>query len=367
MKPAGKRALKIIAVALAVLAALTALAPTLLSTGPGRHVAEALAAARLHRTVQVERLDLGWTTGIYIEKLTVAGGDGSGVASSLAAATLRCSNTLLTLVWFGRTPFQLAGVQFTYINQQQSTEVQLTDCAVTGSYEAGLFTVAGTGRLNEGDLVFSGHLDRRESPAPFDLKAALKNAKASNRTSALGYQAPILYNPTGLTTGTLDLEVALQGRGFGRADLAANLVGESHLRVRDLRLEKSKLLARLAKFLPFVKPDETLELGNLNSDSTIAGGRITSPDVELVRQGDRLLILSGWSDFTTGEINYAITSKSKKLEKVESLAALVDLRLMGTLKDPKVELGLAGQDTTIDVKQMIDLFKKKKKAEPPAP
>jgi hypothetical protein len=108
-------------------------------------------------------------------------------------------------------------------------------------------------------------------------------------------------------------------------------------------------------------------LGDLTSDSTIGGGRITSPDIELVRQGDPLLILSGWSDFATGGINYKISSKSKKLEKVEPFAALVDLRLVGTLQDPKVEFGLAGKDTTIDVKKMIDLFKKPKKTPPPAP
>ncbi len=423
MKPAGKRALKIIAVTLVVLTALAALAPTLLSTGPGRHVAETIAAARLHRAVHVERLDFGWTTGVYIEKLTIAEREGFGTEPFVALAALRCPNSLLSL--FGSEnlneteidglavnisrlddgrlsigdligkettspakpgaapgpaapsvkrsppalamPFRLTAAKVTFTDSTLATEALLTDCAVTGSYEAGLVTVAGTGRLNEGDLVFSGHLDRRAAPAPFDLQAALTNARASNRTSALGYQAPILYNPTGLTTGTFDLDVKLAGCGFGRTALAAGLTGESHLQVRDLRLEKSKFLAKLAKALPGLKIDDPLELGTLTSDSRVGGGRITSPDVELVRQDDVLLILSGWSNLATGAINYKITSKSKKLEKVESLAALVDLRLMGTLQEPKVEVGLAGKDTTIDVKKMIDLFKKPKKAPPPSP
>lgn len=367
MKPAGKRVLKIIAVALVFLAALATLAPTLLSTGPGRHVAEKIAAARLHRAVCVERLDLGWTREIQAENLTITGSNSSGVESSLAVASLRCPSTLLTLLWSGRTPLCLTGVRLSYINQPQATEVQLSDCSVTGSYEGGLVTITGSGRLNDGDLDFSAHLDRRTAPASFDLQAALKNAKASNRTSALGYQAPILYNPTGLTTGTFDLNVKLSGCGFKRAELAANLTGESHLRVRDLRLEKSKFLAKLAKALPSLKIDDPLELGDLTSDSQIGGGRITSPDVELTRQGDNLLILSGWSELATGGINYKVSSKSRRLEKYETLAALVDLRLVGTLQEPKVEVGLAGKDATIDVKKMIDLFKKSKKAPPPSP
>jgi uncharacterized protein involved in outer membrane biogenesis len=424
MKPAGKRAFKIVTLALLFLAALTVLAPTLLSTGPGRHVAETIAAARLHRTVHVERLDFGWTTGVYIEKLTISERLGFGTEPFLTLDTLHCPNSLLALLGHGQLketaldglavniarledgrlsigdltgqttrpaaqtqpqnqtasapsakrspptfamPFRLTGAKLTFTDSTLATEALLTDCSVTGSYEAGLVTITGSGRLNNGDLVFSGHLDRRAAPAPFDLAAALKNAKASNRTSALGYQAPILYNPTGLTTGTFDLDVKLAGRGLARADLAANLAGESHLRVRDLRLEKSKFLAKLAKALPGLKIEDPLELGDLTSDSTIGGGRITSPDIELVRQGDPLLILSGWSDFATGGINYKISSKSKKLEKVEPFAALVDLRLVGTLQDPKVEFGLAGKDTTIDVKKMIDLFKKPKKTPPPAP
>jgi hypothetical protein len=116
MKPGTKRTLKILGLVLVGLAVLALLAPTLLSTRPGRSFAESYASGRLNRTVHIGELDLGWWSGLEVGKVEVAERPdfvlppAAVVGTKVAAPApvpfvkfdrLRCPNALLALLGSG--------------------------------------------------------------------------------------------------------------------------------------------------------------------------------------------------------------------------------------------------------------------------
>jgi len=192
----------------------------------------------------------------------------------------------------------------------------------------------------------------------------ITGCKADSDLSGLGLQVPLLYNPFGKTSGILDLDVSLSGRGFDMADLQAHLEGRGLLEIRDLTLEGSQMLGLLLGQLGL---GTVLELGELKAESRIADGRISSlpPEggIRASHSDEVTLVMTGTTTFDQ-RIDYTLKFGGKRIEKARYADLAQDLvqpKLKGTLSEPEVAIGLLGTDSELkldDLRKLKDLFKK---------
>lgn len=434
----SKRKKRILLVVLVLVVALVAAAPTLISTSVGCRAAEAYLSLKLHRSVTLGRLTVGYFHGTRVEDLRIGTRPGFGDKPFVQLKTLTCDTTLLGTIFSNRfeevhieqlevsvvrladgrlsiedlirkddnkderqgdddappakaagllaaaspadeadeppqitVPVVAAGGRFHYRDEQFQTDVLLEEFALDMLYDRGKVEVTRcTGRLNDGELSLTSTVDLCVRPQPFDAIFKLTGCKASSDLSGLGLQVPLLYNPFGKTSGTINIDVSLSGSGFQAADLQSHLKGRSLLEVRDLRLEGSKMLG---KVLEPLKMGNALTFDVMRAQSVIADGRVTSspPDGEIraSHQDEVTLLMTGWTDMD-GRMDYRLAFSGKKIEQ-SSYGALaqqfVQPRLTGTLAEPQVALGLPGTDESLnledlksklkDLKKLKDLFK----------
>jgi len=422
----SKRRKRVLWGLVAIVAALVAAAPSLLSTSLGCRAAEAYLRAKVRRPVTVERLSVGYFHGTRLEGLRIAERSGFGEQPFVQFATLTCKTTLLEAI-LGRPldtvrieglnvsivrladgrlsvedlapkhdgsaapPVKAAGLlgaasassgkpkkpkkppqvtmpivadggQVRYRDEQLRTDVLLDDLTLDMHYDRGKVRIRRlAGTLNEGRLELTASADLSVRPQPFEVAVTVSCCKASSDLSALGLQAPLLYNPFGRTSGTVGIDLGLTGLGFEKADLAANLKGHSLLEVRDLRLEGSPMLASVL---------EPLKLGNaltfdlLRARSVIADGRVTSAppdgDIRAEHGEDVWLTMTGWTAMD-GRMDYRLSFGGKKVE-ASGIGVLarqwVEPRLTGTLSEPQVGVGLPGSQESLnldDLKKLKDL------------
>ncbi len=256
-------------------------------------------------------------------------------------------------------PIVADGGRVRYRDEQLRTNVLLDGLLLDMHYDRGkvrIVRLAGT--LNEGRLELTASADLSVRPQPFEIAVTVSGCKASSDLSALGLQAPLLYNPFGRTSGTVGLDLRLTGLGFEKADLAAHLKGHSLLEVRDLRLEGSQMLAAVL---------EPLKLGNaltfdlLCARSVIADGRVTSVppdgDIRAEHGEDVWLTMTGWTA-VDGRMDYRVSFGGKKVE-ASGIGALarqwVEPRLTGTLSQPQVGVGLPGSQESLNLDDLKKL------------
>ena len=264
-------------------------------------------------------------------------------------------------------PLVISKMRLHFRDEQLKTDVTLEELDVTARYDRGLFEVTEcTGKLNEGRLAMTVKVDLRQRPELFDFALKITGCKADSDLSGLGLLVPLLYNPLGKTSGTIDLDVSLSGRGFDMDNLQAHLEGRSLLEIRDLRLEGSKMLEPLLGRFGLGK---VLKLGELKARSLIADGRITSSPPEggirASHKDEVTLVMTGTTTFDQ-RIDYTLKFGGTKIEKARygKLAQdLVQPKLRGTLSKPEVAIALLGTDSELkldDLRKLKDLFKKRR-------
>jgi uncharacterized protein involved in outer membrane biogenesis len=417
-----KKVLRILAIILLVVIVLAALAPTLLSTGPGRSLAESYLSSRVGgRKVTIGRLDVGHLSGVLLEDLTIAERPGFGDEPFVRVASIRFENPPLALLWSNETlkeltitkpevsivrrqdgelsigdlvekekkkreeeekkreheprgptkrpaftlPVAVTGAAVLMTDQKLGTSVALEGFHLTALYDRGRIEITeGEGRLNDGRLTVKGFMDQRERPEPFDLDVSLADCHLEGNLSRLGYLVPILYNPFGKTSTKIDFQATLSGRGTRKADLKANLTGTTRLVLRDLRVEGSETVQQLVSLVRGLLKLEhdALTFDSLTAESRIADGRITTDPARPIQAAHGrgfTMSMSGHTDFD-GSISYRVSLEGSRVDEVLSgLNRLVDIKLYGTLKKPKVGLSSSGEGSVLD--DILGLFNRKEK------
>jgi len=254
-------------------------------------------------------------------------------------------------------PVLLKGGRFHFTDRRFKSEALLEDMEITAAYRKGRVEITdGRGRLNDGTLTFSGHTDLAVQPEPFELTVAVADSKVSSdlsglRLPMLGYLFPPLFNPLGTTSGSLNLDLSLAGRGFDRPSLESDLTGESHLEIRELRIEGSETMKVITGWLTarLKLAHDAILLDALTATAKIADGRVRSDRIRAWHGEDFAMVMSGETDFDQ-RINYRISFEGDKVEKYLGPAQpLLVFLLRGTLENPRPDIALPGsKDGVID-------------------
>ena len=421
-----RRLLKTVLIVLALLAVLVALGPAILSTGPGRALVEGYLASRLGgRKVSIERLDVGWMSGVDVEEMVISERPGFGDDPFIAVGGVRFPNSLFSLLGSdarldaltvtdlrvsvvrlidgrtstddlrdksdgaaagvrqasvvaadvgeagtGRTlpgwtlPVLLKGGRVHFADRKFRTEALVEDLEVTAAYQKGRIDITeGRGRLNGGTLTFAGQVDLASRPEAFEMTVAVAGSKVSSdlsglRLPLLGYLFPPLFNPLGTTSGMLNLDASVTGRGFDRASLESDLAGESRLEVRDLRIEGSESMKVITDWLSgrLKLSQDALAFDALTAEGRIGDGRVRSDRIRAWHGNDFAMLMSGETDFD-GRLDYRMSFEGDKVEKYLGPAQpLLVLLLRGTLERPRIDVGLPGsKEGVIDtIRDWID-------------
>jgi len=264
--------------------------------------------------------------------------------------------------WPHVLPVAVEAGRLQYSDKLLSTSVVLEELNVAAVYDHGRAELTSCrARLNEGELSASGHADLREKPEPFDLTVNLKDAKATADLWGLGYLVPILHNPFGKTSGVINFDLSLAGRGLAGQALKENLTGDSRLVVRDVRIEGSPAVKTMTGLLgkAFKLEHDALTLDELAANGRIARGRVTSDEIRAAHGQDFTMRMSGHTAFD-GQVSYRLSFSGDKIDKyLLGVNRYLGLKLGGTLSKPKFSLGSAFEDGNL-IDSLLDAATKKK-------
>jgi len=209
-----------------------------------------------------------------------------------------------------------------------------------------------SGSLNGGSFTGAATLDRGMNKA-MTAQVQARGVSLDMGTKPIALLVPLLapVGDQGQAHATLELDADLTARASSSDDFGRTLAGTGRIALEDLSLDDSRILREVQTMLPVPTRGR---LGSLRGQFAIADRRVTTGDTVL-KVGEIPVNLSGWSDFD-GRLDYLV--RSEKLDKavskiasrlpsearellselkVDDLATLTDVRVVGTIDHPKVE------------------------------
>lgn len=213
-----------------------------------------------------------------------------------------------------------------------------------------------TGNLNGGSFTCAATLDRGMNKA-IAAQVQARGVSLDMGTKPITLLVPLLapVGDQGHAHATLELDADLTAHASSSDVFGKTLAGTGRVALDDLALDDSRILREVQVLLPVPTRGR---LGSLRGQFAVADRRVTTSDTVL-RVGEIPVNLSGWSDFD-GRLDYLV--RSEKLDKavskiasrlpsearellselkVDDLATLTEVRVVGTIDHPKVESATA--------------------------
>ncbi len=244
----------------------------------------------------------------------------------------------------------LQGARVVVIDDPSETRVELEEASGSASWTGTLATIPSIkGRLNGGSFEFAAKYDRGQSTPDFEAELRARGVSLSVGMKSIGLLVPVVSETARSLDGQVDLELALRGRGDSLDAVKSSLKGHGAIRLNPIDLSRSKLLDSLDALRQIPAAGR---VGSVESDFAIENSRVTTDDLTL-KVSSLPIILAGWTDFD-GRLDYRVKSEAihdriaSKLpaearailgDLKQELGDLADIRITGTVNDPKVIVG----------------------------
>lgn len=198
--------------------------------------------------------------------------------------------------------FELNEARVRVLDEPTGTRLDLTEASASGTWGEEIVQVESlAGLFNGGQMELAAQLDRA-GPAPqMELALRLAGVELDAGLGALAYLVPAAVHARRSLDGRLDLLLTLKTAGDSAEAIVLNLLGEGSLRLEDVSLDDSPLLAAVAE--GFRVPARG-RFGSLKGDFIVAGRRVATRNLK-AELGRVPIIMSGWTDFD-GRLDYSL-------------------------------------------------------------
>jgi len=242
------------------------------------------------------------------------------------------------------------------LDEPTATRLEFTGVRGRATYSEATITLSDlSGGLNGGTFDAAARLDRGLVQT-IEAEFRARGVTLGVGTRSLAYLIPVLARSEAAgdarARGVLAMNVALKARGETPEALAQSLAGGGRVALDGLDLDASRVLDEVRTLLPVLEGDRG-GLGSLQGGFRVADRRVSTSDTVL-KVGGVPLNLAGWSDFD-GRLDYRVQCDTlgqgvAKLAHrlppeardlladlpVDDLAALAEVRVWGTLEQPRV-------------------------------
>ncbi len=248
----------------------------------------------------------------------------------------------------GKLPVE--GIQYDQIVSQGNMFIEkvdyignkITDLKAQFRLNNGIFNTDDfTFGLNEGEGKIYAKANLIEEQPSSEFRLDLTDVLINQKIDTLGQFIPNLSEHEGEISGTLNMDIAAEGKGLDwQEELSKTLTAEGNITITNGLVNGDRVLSRIIG-------DETFEFAELISPIKIEGGKVFTEDLQI--NGSKHDIgLSGWTAFD-GRIEYTVESdviaKYVGGDAEDILGMLgkgVELPIVitGTIDRPKVALKL---------------------------
>ncbi|MDR4505781.1 MAG: AsmA family protein [Candidatus Scalindua sp.] len=218
----------------------------------------------------------------------------------------------------------------------------ITDLKAQFRLDNGIFNTDGfTFDLNDGEGKISAKAILSEEQPSSEFRLDLMDVLINQKIDTLGKFIPNLSQHEGEVSGTLNMDIAAQGKGLNWQDeLSRTLSAEGNISIKNGLIKGDKVLSRIIS-------DESFKFEELTTPVRIKDGKIFTDDLQI--NGSKLDIgLSGWTAFD-GRIEYTVESDvlaryiggdAENILGMLGKGVHLPIIITGTVNKPKVALKL---------------------------